>query len=241
MANWGWTVGDLSFEGDHSKLRLITAGTICNMTEQESQPKPKRLWLRFNLRTLLIVLTVFCVCLAWYLPRVEQQQKAVKWLRENGVTFYYDYQEFDNNGKLVSDSPSFAPKWLVDTFGVDYFTAVIEVCYKPGGVSNLTPLADLSNLEALIFDHTEVSDLTPLTGLTNLEMLELDATQIGDVAPLAGLTNLTSLPLGSTQVSDVAPLAGLTNLKKLDLRGTQVSDEDVEKLKQALPNCRIDH
>jgi hypothetical protein len=35
-------------------------------------------------------------------------------------------------------------------------------------------------------------------------------------------------------------LAELTNLKELQLQNTPVSDEQVQKLRQALPNCKID-
>ncbi len=35
-------------------------------------------------------------------------------------------------------------------------------------------------------------------------------------------------------------LQGLTKLEKLWLRHTQVTDEGLRKLKQALPNCKIE-
>ena len=55
-----------------------------------------------------------------------------------------------------------------------------------------------------------MSDLAPLAGLTNLQTLDCHSTQVSDLAPLAGLTNLQTLDCHSTQVSDLAPLAGLT-------------------------------
>jgi len=33
---------------------------------------------------------------------------------------------------------------------------------------------------------------------------------------------------------------GLTQLKVLDLRGTEVTEEGLKRLRQALPNCRIE-
>jgi len=36
-------------------------------------------------------------------------------------------------------------------------------------------------------------------------------------------------------------LAGLTSLERLDLVGTDVTDAGIEKLKRALPHCRIHH
>ncbi len=43
------------------------------------------------------------------------------------------------------------------------------------------------------------------------------------------------------QVSDLSPLAELKILGKLDLNNTQISDEQVQELRQALPNCEIRH
>ena len=47
--------------------------------------------------------------------------------------------------------------------------------------------------------------------------------------------------LSNTQVSDLSPLAELQNLKRLWLQSTRGSDEQVQKLRQALPNCEILH
>ena len=107
-------------------------------------------------------------------------------------------------------------------------------------VNDVIPLAGLTNLDVLMIADTQISDLAPLAGLANLTCLTLHDTQVSDVAPLAGLTNLRSLILHNTQVNDVAPLAGLANLKEVWLANTQVSGEDIEKLKQALPNCSVD-
>jgi hypothetical protein len=60
---------------------------------------------------------------------------------------------------------------------------------------------------------------------------------------LNGLTRLEILVLSFTKISDAGldHLKRLTNLKKLDLTQTQVTNESVEKLQEALPNCKIEH
>ena len=194
----------------------------CSMTENDKLPKPKRRWLRFNLRTLLIVLTVFCVWLGWYLLRVEQQRDAVRWVAEDGGTVRYDY-DFDLDDESIDDGKPSVPKWLLDMLGVDYFSTVTFVGISME-LSDVTPLATLKSLRFLYLSNTQVSDVTPLTGLTNLEQLLLGKTQVTDVTPLAGLTNLEYLDLSDTQVSDVTALAGLSNLKYLWLKETLVSD-----------------
>ena len=86
-------------------------------------------------------------------------------------------------------------------------------------ITDLSPLADLTNLELLRLDSNQITDLTPLAGLTNLTWLDLWNNQITDLAPLAGLANLIWLHLSSNQISDLTPLAGLTNLTSLNLGG----------------------
>ena len=52
--------------------------------------KPKRRWLRFSLRTLLIFMLVVCVAVGWKFERVRKQRVAVAWVQEMGGTVYYE-------------------------------------------------------------------------------------------------------------------------------------------------------
>ena len=111
-------------------------------------------------------------------------------------------------------------------------------------VSDVSALANLTNLEWLVLRDTGVSDVSALARLTNLEWLDLNYTGVSDVSALARLTNLEWLYLDYTNVSDVFALASLTNLEVLDLRGTAVSDvfalaslTNLEKLD--LRNCPL--
>jgi Leucine-rich repeat (LRR) protein len=108
-------------------------------------------------------------------------------------------------------------------------------------VSDLSALAELENLKQLLLYCTQVSDLSPLADLEGLETLGLSYTRVSDLSPLAELKNLHELELCDTQVSDLSPLAELKNLRKLHLHGAPVSNEQVQELKQALPNCVILH
>lgn len=210
------------------------------MTETNDKSRPQRRWLRFSLRTVLIVLTAFCVWLGWFLFQVEQQRDAVKWILDYGGTVSYDF-ETDDVGKAEGAQPS-APQWLIDRLGVDFFSSVTHVSdVHHLQISDITPLAALKNLKVVDLSGTQVSDVTPLLDQTNLDWLNLSDTLLNEVTPLVGLTNLKVLILSGTPVSDVTKLSGQTNLEHLILRRTQVSDEQIKKLKQALPNCIIDH
>jgi Leucine-rich repeat (LRR) protein len=91
-------------------------------------------------------------------------------------------------------------------------------------VSDLGPLAGLTQLTRLDLSGTAVDDLGPLAGLTQLTQLALWNTAVGDLGPLTGLTQLTQLKLGDPAVSDLGSLARLTQLTQLDLSGTAVDD-----------------
>jgi len=101
-------------------------------------------------------------------------------------------------------------------------------------ISDLTPLAGLTNLQELVLNKNNISDLTPLAGLTNLKELWLHDNNVTDLTPLAGLTNLTMLGLDVNNISDLSPLVGLTELKSLHLYKNNISDSQEAMLKKAL-------
>ena len=69
-----------------------------------------------------------------------------------------------------------------------------------------------------------VTDLSPLAGLTQLTSLHLPNNSISDISAVAGLTNLTWLNLWGNSVSNISAVAGLTNLKDLYLGDNNISD-----------------
>ena len=91
-------------------------------------------------------------------------------------------------------------------------------------ITDVAPLAKLTQLKSLSLGSNQIIDVAPLANLTQLKSLYLSSNQIIDVAPLAKLTQLTSLNIDSNQIIDVAPLAKLTQLTILDLRSNQIID-----------------
>ena len=181
-------------------------------------PKFKRRWYQFSLRTLLIVVTLSAVPMGWVgwkLAQGRRQRDTVAWVENLGGGVEYE-------------------EWVGKWSGV-----VSSVDLRNTQVSDISPLAELNNLERLYLGITQVSDVSPLAELKSLRELSLSNTQVSDLSPLAELKSLNELWLRGTQVSDLSPLAELKNLEELDLSDTQVSDEQVQKLQRALPNCDI--
>ncbi|EAG8866756.1 class 1 internalin InlE, partial [Listeria monocytogenes] len=103
-------------------------------------------------------------------------------------------------------------------------------------ITDVTPLAGLSNLQVLNLDINQITDITPLAGLSNLQFLSFGSTQVSDLTPLANLSKLTTLNAMNSKVSDVSPLTGLSNLTEVYLEENQISD--VSPLAK-LPNLSI--
>ena len=74
----------------------------------------------------------------------------------------------------------------------------------------------------------QLTDVTPLAKLTNLIRLSLSHNPIADVTPLAKLTNLEDLYMASNQIEDVAPLVaniGLGEGDRVNLENNPLSDQ----------------
>ena len=223
-------------------------------TATQRPAKPRRRWFRFRLRTRLILVTVLTVLLGWIGWRLEQvrnEQATVNWIERMG--WFADQSWFSGKVRRVSLNHKF-----------DQSLRPLAVLKNLEGlslgdteVSDLSPLAEVKSLESLrlrippqVSDlspwdrgrdryRAQVSDLSPLAELKSLRTLDLRMTYVRDLSPLAELKNLKTLDLGKTRVSDLSPLTELKNLKTLVLLGKQVSDEQVQELKQALPNLEI--
>ncbi len=91
-------------------------------------------------------------------------------------------------------------------------------------ITDLSPLAKLTNLESVTIRGGKIHDLTALASLPKLQYLDLGGDDISDVRPLANLKTLTHLDLAGNKISDIGPLSSLPDLQELILAGNQVSD-----------------
>ena len=99
----------------------------------------------------------------------------------------------------------------------------------------------LVRLETLLLGETNVKDLRALKRLEALLTLDLAGTPVKRLPSFKRLTQLHTLILSDTFVSKVTTLRRQESLRHLDLVGTEVSEKQLEKLKEALPECKIAH
>ncbi len=121
----------------------------------------------------------------------------------------------------------------VDIEEVGKLTQVRELNLDENNINEISPLANLKNLEVLKIGQTtngmsnRISDLTPLESLTNLRILEITNCQISDISPLQNLTNLKELNLSNNYITDITPLENLTDLTYLMLHHNDIENFDV--------------
>jgi hypothetical protein len=113
--------------------------------------------------------------------------------------------------------------------------------------AGLEHLARLPALEQLTLVGTRVtrSGLEHLTRAPRLEKLDLDQTRVGDdgLEHVAAIKSLTLISLVGTRVTDegLAKLAAARHLSAIYLGGSPITAEGVLRLRQALPDCTVEH
>jgi hypothetical protein len=190
--------------------------------------RPWRRFLRFSLRGLIVAVLVIGAGLEWVVREAHIQRDAVAAIKRacGSVGYHHGWTFFIRHDSSIESPVAqalWAPKWLVDAIGIDYFDRVDSVGFYLKGCTD-EAIVDVGRLPGLIFltvDGGIVTDigLTHVKGLTNLDELDLRNTQITD----AGLANLK----------------GLAKLHRLCLGGSQVTDAGVKELQRALPNTII--
>ena len=124
-----------------------------------------RRFLRFSLRGLIVLVLVIGVWVGWIVRSARIQRAAVAVITQAGGRVAYDWEK-SSNAVGFSGAGPWAPRWLVDLIGVDYFGHVTEAGFDPTCVPDevLAQVGRLRQVEELYLNRTSVSD----AGLCNL-------------------------------------------------------------------------
>ena len=204
------------------------------------KPNLRRRWLQFSLRTLMLVVTVFCIWLGITAKRARDQKEVVVALRNLNVRVTYDYQvEASRLHFARTNKPAPWPTWLCDLFGIDFFANVVATGHYDNVIHNagLDQVGRLPHLMAVYYNGVGMDDrglriLSSTSGLENLAVRNSQITDAG-LVHLKGLTSLIRLYLSNTKITDrgLEQLKGLTHLRTLDLTNTQVTGAGLVHLK----------
>jgi hypothetical protein len=240
---------------------------LMNTSHAQRQVPDRRRWLRYSLRTLLLLTTGLAVWLGYASEQARRQRKAGEVLTLLAADICYDedlgvwdepYYHFSLGdayyqatgrcwGHRGDDAP-WAPRWLLDAIGQDYFRTIVAVqleqddsCPTALNGDDLRAISALGSLRCLALDGAvQLGDVDApqLARLRRLERLFLKDWRITDdgLAHLAGLTRLRYLSLAGTKISDdgLVHLRRLKNLEMLELCDTNISDAGLKHL-QGLP------
>jgi hypothetical protein len=219
------------------------------------QQEPRRRFWRFSLKTLLILLTLFCLWLGTLANSANRQRRAVEAIVRSGGEFNFDYQRVVNprgSGQVYSHkvNPP-GPKWLRSIIGDHYFITPVSLrlIQQPAVKDDcLAQLDALPNLESAFFldvpfRDSHVVHLKHLKNLTNLTFN--DETLSGPDGPrrfdfLQYLPKLESLSLNESNFgdADAKHLKDTMNLKTLFIYDSQIGDDGLAQL-QHLKNLEL--
>ena len=207
----------------------------------KSTRMPRRRWLQFSLRTVLLGVSALAVCLGLAVGRAHRQRQIVATIVQRG-----------GSARAWRVDSRWRPKWVLALLGDEYaprehWNVVLnrgrsswhrDVRRNAAGDETLALAAELRPLDSLSLRETVVSDvgLRYVSDLRELEELRLDRTKVGDVGlgHLRGLACLRTLELSETRVTDagLVSVAALGQLRYLDLRDTQVTDAGLRHLRE---------
>lgn len=215
-----------------------------------AMPKTKlRYWLRFKLRTLLLLVTALAVWLGMETNRAHKQAAAVRRIYELHGEIWFAHER-DENGREIDGAKLWAPHWLRSITGDDYFRRIhtlrftdvwrslppekqLEVTVRVMGV-----VAEVPDVKSLgMGENAELRDehMEALDNCRALEDLDLHFTSIEGpgLRHIARCRNLKSLNLCNAPVTDegVKHLAGLSELRRLVLAGTRITDDALAQLR----------
>jgi hypothetical protein len=200
---------------------------------------PERRWLRFSLKTIFVLVTLYCVWLAVVTLQARKQQRAVKRIQElhGAVAFAF---ELDAQGNWKQNPQPFVPAWIRNALGEDYFRRVAIVNFDEGSDptdDDLRVLEGLTDVQQLtLSNRKKITDagLAHVAGLKHLNVLVLDGTSVTGpgLRHLRGLEPLEGLTFASTPLADegLEHLAVLPNLRWLQLNDTKITDEGLRRL-----------
>jgi len=220
-------------------------------------PTNRRRWLRFSVRTILVLMVVMAMSLAWKVNRARAQRKAVEALRNAGVDVVYDYEDSASANGQVAVPP--VPAVWVDLFGIDYFADVYGV-YFLNSLEGPAHFRDestgfpehvfddiqmLPTVSSVIISEATDDELDKLSHAASIDTLIVSGnfTDAG-VAHLSRLERLKHLYIMSPNMSvdGLCQLRRCTRLEQLIANGgTDMSEYNLCRLRDSLPNCSVSY
>lgn len=111
----------------------------------------------------------------------------------------------------------------IDRITKEDVSAIVSLDLSGKGISDLSDLQYLSNLEELHLDNNDIVDIFQISYLSNLEILTMSGCRIEDISGLANLSKLQTLDIRDNYIKDISVLMGMQNLKEVKLLCNSIS------------------
>lgn len=124
-----------------------------------------------------------------------------------------------------------------------YCTELLAIDLGHNDVSDLSFLTQWPHLKVLIIvdSKTPITDITPLAELHELEYVELFMQGITDLTPLGNKPNLLDLNLCHNQATDLTPLLTNTSMERLWISfNRKLTKDQIKEFKAAMPDLRME-
>jgi hypothetical protein len=198
--------------------------------------------LRFSIRSFLVFTAICCLALgAWslYVQPYRDQAVSLSRLCDLGGT----------TTSVGAAGPSWQ-RWLVEMFvGPQGFVEVrtADLRGRTIAAKDVSSLSGLIYLQSLRIDRAELNDenIAAIARMSGLTELSMTYTKVGDdgLREVTRLPKLEKLHLTGVPVTDngAALLASMPSANELFIRWTKITNAGAERLRAALPNCRVHH
>lgn len=132
--------------------------------------------------------------------------------------------------------------YMVDLAGLSFRTDETSLCIEGTELSDLRGLEKFDCLEIVELGRNHIESISIFRicrSRSTIRVLDLSYNRIEDVSPLISLTALEELDLSGDRICTVQPLTYMKQLKKLILTGAPITEEQLQQLREALPDCDI--
>jgi Leucine-rich repeat (LRR) protein len=163
--------------------------------------------------------------------------------------FFLDSLRIENNIKIQDLKPVTQLKGLnkfyisgsqvVDLSPLASLKQLTSLSVKQTPVTDLTSISGLIDLEQIDLENTPVEDLKPLEGMQKLKSLNISGTQVSNLKSASGLYNLEKIAFNNTSVRNINHLFDLPNLKEVQCYNTRINPKNIQKLREAKPDCEV--
>jgi hypothetical protein len=203
-------------------------------------------WGRFVL-SLSVIGLLLCIYIVALVCLASGRLRSVGIIENAFGRVMYDFNRSSSSGFDVNAANP-PVSWIKSGVGLHLFHSVVFVDLDSDRVTDRTmsALRALQDIEIVHISNTVVTNdgLAVLKYLPKLRVLTINTDGIGDVGlnNVAKVNSLEELELYDCGVKDrgLQHLENSRSLRRLLLDKTQVTRLGVEKLKHALPNCKIE-